>query len=129
MLSGLRLLVRQGLVGNVKRGNARCAIVTRVLSLPGRVLHLVRGFSFAGGGPGLVCVGAKRAVVSLRSSVLMAFLGLTKFSVLFFIPANCRDIRGCFTRGLVRRRRVKRCGCSVRIPSLGGVSAGDAHPS
>ncbi len=122
ILDKLQLLLEQRLIKGTFENGMEYTIVATVLNLPKELLRLLQQFDFTKKNPKLIYINTLEQAMPAEDAILTAFLHLTGFDVLFFVPTGYQTVEFHFTKKIMQEHQIGAYLYDVPIPDFRTVS-------
>lgn len=122
ILEKLQQLIESKIISGTFENGTEYTIISTVLNLPKEVVRLLQGFDFTKENPKAVLIHTGEKMISLEDTILTAFLNLTGFDVVFFVPTGYQSIEKYFNRKLFDEYQIGEYKYDLQIPDFNHFS-------
>ena len=92
-------------------------------------MRTVQKFDFTKKNPKLIYINTGETILSLQDSILIAFLNLTGFDILFFVPTGYQSVEKYFAGNLMEEHQIGEYIYDMQVPDLNSISANHTRSS
>lgn len=128
LLDKLQALIDQKLISGTFENGMEYNIIATGLNLGKDLIRMVQKFDFTKRNPKIIYVNPTEEVISLEDSILMAFLNLTGFDILFFVPTGYQTVERYFTKKVMEEHQIGEYCYDLTIPDFHTISSAAANP-
>ncbi len=129
ILDNLERMISRKLIRGIGENGMEYTVIATVLNLPKDILRMIQKFDFTKKNPKLICINTTESVFSPEDSILMAFLNLTGFDILFFIPTGYQCVEKHFTGQLFEEHQIGDYLYDLTVPDLKALPVKPQKPS
>ncbi len=106
LLDKLQLLIDLKSIKGTFENGTEYTIISTVLNLNKEILRLIQKFDFTKKNPKIIYINTTEVMISLEDSITMAFLSLTGFDVIFFIPTGYQTVENHFQLKIMEEHQI-----------------------
>jgi len=121
ILDKLQLLIDQKLIRGTFENGTEYTVIAVVLNLGREILRLIQKMDFTKKNPKLLYIHTSEATMTLEDAILAAFLYLTGFDVVFFVPTGYQCVEPFFTRPLLEEHQIGEYVYDLEVPDFGKI--------
>ncbi|MBO6148115.1 MAG: YceG family protein, partial [Lachnospiraceae bacterium] len=127
ILDKLQLLLNQRLIKGTYENGTEYTIIATVLNMGKEIMRMLQKFDFTKKNPKLIYIVAGEKVLSLEDSIMAAFLNLTGFDIVFFVPTGYESIEKHFNSIVFDEHEAGEYMYDLKIPQLKAGTAGGGN--
>lgn len=121
ILDKLQLLIDQKIIKGTFENGTEYTIISTVLNLKKDIIRMIQKFDFTKKNPKFIYINTTETVISLEDSILAAFLNLTGFDVLFFVPTGYQSVEHYFNKKIMEEHQIGDYIYDLHVPDFGTV--------
>ncbi len=129
ILDNLEQMISRKLIRGIGENGTEYTVIATVLNLPKDMLRMIQKFDFTKKNPKLIYINTTESVLSPEDSILTAFLNLTGFDILFFIPTGYQSVEKHFTGQLFEEHQIGDYLYDLTVPDLKALPVRPQKPS
>ena len=129
MLDKLQSLIEQKLIKGIGENGTEYTVIAQILNLPKDIIRMIQKFDFTKKNPKVIYINTGETIISLEDSILTAFLNLTGFDIIFFVPTGYQSIEKHFTRNIMEEHQIGEYKYDMQVPDLNNLSLNSMRPT
>lgn len=127
ILEKLRVLIEQKSIKGTFENGTEYTIIATILNMDKDIVRMIQNFDFTKKNPKFIYINTTEKMISLEDSILTAFLNLSGFDVVFFVPTGYQSIEKHFNRKVMEEHQIGEYVYDLNVPDFGRIPSNTRH--
>lgn len=123
MFCVLQYMIDQKIIRGTFENGTEYTVVSTVLNLEKKIVRMIQNFDFTKKNPKLVYVCTTEQFFSLEDAIMAAFLHMTGFDIVFFVPTGYQIIEKYYNADLMEEHQLGEYMYDLSIPDFDQISS------